>query len=80
MADALEKLAIAHAALKRIAAYTPPDKLNRTADRDYGLPPEEAMEMAYDNVLIEARLALKAIGRLPRTARPTPTQEPNDAG
>lgn len=74
--DPLVKLTMAHAALKRIAAYLPPEKLARAAERTYGLAPEEAMEMAYENVLGEAKQALKAIGRLPRPAPPKgPTDE-----
>ena len=45
--------------LKRISTYTEPDKLRRSAEKQYGLSGDEAIEMAYDNVLNEARLAVK---------------------
>jgi len=50
-------------ALKRITAYATPDKLRRTAEKQYGLEPEEAIEMAYENVLQEARNAIKGMRR-----------------
>jgi hypothetical protein len=50
-----------HAALKRIAAYQTPAQIRRSADRDYGLHYEEALEMAYDNIQHEAKLAIKGV-------------------
>lgn len=50
-------------ALKRISCYSPPDNLRRTAERAYGLPYEEALEYAYENVLEEAKRALKGMRR-----------------
>jgi len=50
-----------HAALKRIAAYDHPDRLARRAEKDYGLLPEEAIEMAYENVIMEAKNAIKGV-------------------
>ena len=44
-------------ALKRIASYETPERLRRSSDKDYGLDYEEALEMAYENVLYEARMA-----------------------
>ena len=41
-------------ALKRIASYTPPEKLHSTSRKEYGLPPSEAIEYAYENVIEEA--------------------------
>lgn len=49
--------------LKRITTYQPPDKLRRGALKQYGLEPEEAIEMAYENVLIEAREAIRGMRR-----------------
>lgn len=46
-------------ALKRIASYQSPERLRRNAERNYGLPAEEAIEMAYENVLAEAKAAIK---------------------
>ncbi len=46
-------------ALKRIAAYMLPDKLRKIAEKEYGLPFEEALGYAYENVLGEAYRAIK---------------------
>jgi hypothetical protein len=48
-------------ALTRIKAYQPPAKLMRNSLSKYGLEPVEAVEMAYDNVLEEARIGLKGV-------------------
>ena len=50
-----------HAALKRIASYQSPDSLRRHSERDYGCDPEEAIEMAYENVINEAKAAIKGV-------------------
>lgn len=42
-------------ALRRIARlYQTSTQLRRNAERQYGLPFEEALEMAYDNIQAEA--------------------------
>lgn len=46
-------------ALKRIASYQSPERMRRAAEREYGLQAEEAIEMAYENVLAEAKRAIK---------------------
>lgn len=49
-------------ALKRIAAYQSPESLRRGAEKkepEWGIPYEEALEYAYENVLFEARQATK---------------------
>lgn len=46
-------------ALKRIARYDSPEKLRRSGETDYGLEPEEVIEMAYENVIEEAKAAIK---------------------
>lgn len=47
-------------ALKRIAHdYASPEKIRRTAERQYGLSPEEALEYAYENIQQEAITAIK---------------------
>jgi hypothetical protein len=46
-------------ALKRITLYDAPERLKRRAEKDYGLSGDEAVEMAYENVLNEARMAIK---------------------
>jgi hypothetical protein len=43
-------------ALQRIKAYQTPERLKKFALREWGLDdPQEAIEMAYENVLQEAR-------------------------
>lgn len=49
------------AALRRIASYQTPEKLRRCSQKQYGLPPEEAIEYAYENVLAEAAAAIKGV-------------------
>lgn len=46
-------------ALQRITMYDAPEKLRKRSERDYGLCGDEAIEMAYENVLNEARMAIK---------------------
>lgn len=48
-----------YAALKRICDYSSPEKLRRDAEKCYGLGYEEALEMAYENVLAEAKSAVR---------------------
>lgn len=50
-------------ALRFIASYESPERLKRNADKDYGLEPHEAIEMAYDNVLDAAKRAIKGMRR-----------------
>lgn len=50
-------------ALKRITAYMPPSKLRKKAEKLYGLEGDEAIEMAYENVLDEARIAIRGVRR-----------------
>ena len=50
-------------ALYRISRYTPPEKLERTAEHDYGLSGAEAISMAYENVLQEAKHAIRGVRR-----------------
>lgn len=61
-------------ALKRIAAYMTPDQLRKRSEKLHGIPPEEAIEMAYENVLAEAKQALKAV-----PARRRPAKQPQGA-
>lgn len=48
-------------ALKRIASYTPPDRMRRDNERGrgYGLDADEEIEMAYENVIQEAKNAIR---------------------
>ncbi|QRF55345.1 hypothetical protein [Variovorax paradoxus] len=57
-----------YTALKRITAYMPPDKLAAVCQRRYALEYEEALEMAYENVLSEAANAIRGVRR-PRVTR-----------
>ncbi len=50
-------------ALKRISQYDVPDRLRRSCEKSYGLSYEETLEMAYDNVLIEAKNAIRGMRR-----------------
>jgi hypothetical protein len=56
-------------ALERIASYDRLTWLRRNAARSYGLDYTEALEMAYENVIGEAKAALKGIRRK-RSASP----------
>lgn len=47
-----------YVALKRITAYMTTDQLRRRSEKQYGLSYEEALEMAYENVIGEAQAAL----------------------
>lgn len=48
--------------LKRIARdYQTPDQIRRSAERDYGLSPDEALEYAYENIQHEAKAAIKGL-------------------
>ncbi len=47
-------------ALKRIAAYQPPDRLRRGAE-NIGLTAEEHIEMAYENIQAEAKNAVRGV-------------------
>lgn len=53
-------------ALRRIARdYMSSEELRRVAFRRYALDGDEAIEMAYDNVLGEAKAAIKGVRRAP---------------
>lgn len=54
-----EKARTFYDALKRITQYDNPERLRRRAEKDYGLDGFEAIEMAYENVLAEAKRAIK---------------------
>ena len=49
------------AALKRISRYQSPESLRRYSERELGLSYTEALEMAYENVLHEAKIAAKGV-------------------
>lgn len=52
-----------YVALKRITAYMTPAQLRRASEREYGLDHAEALEMAYENVIEEARSVLRGYRR-----------------
>lgn len=54
-----EKVLKMFMALKRISKYQTLDNLRRESEKDYGLSYEEVLEMAYDNVIQEAKSAIK---------------------
>ena len=50
--------------LKRIAkGYRKPDWFERNSEKAYGLPPADALEMAYENIQAEATLAVRGMRR-----------------
>lgn len=59
-----------YAALRRIAQYQSPERLKKHSWNDWGLQDgNEALEMAYENVLGEAKSAIKGV----RIATPPPS-------
>lgn len=58
-----DKLRLLYDVLKRISSYASPDRLRRIAEREYGLTGDDAVEMAYENVLEEAKAAIKGMRR-----------------
>lgn len=54
-----------YTALKRITLYDSPERLRRASEKNWGVPFEEAIEMAYDNVQGEAKIAIKGV-RFPK--------------
>lgn len=49
------------AALKSIASYKSPEWMRRRAEREYGLDADEAIEMSYENIIEEAKAAIKGV-------------------
>jgi hypothetical protein len=51
-------------ALERIKLYQSPERLRKRSAKDWGLDdPNEAIEMAYENVLQEAKNGLRGVKR-----------------
>ena len=66
-------------ALKRITRYATVDQLRRGSEKDYGLPFEEALEYAYENIKNEAEAAIKGKRRprlAPKQSKATGADEP----
>lgn len=61
-----------YVALQRIAAYQSVSRLRRSSNKDWGMDFEEALEMAYENVLQEAKNGLKGIRKPRILADPLP--------
>jgi len=57
----MDKQLIMYEALKRISKYQSPEQLHRSAGRDFGLEYGEALEMAYENAVQEAKTAVKGM-------------------
>lgn len=63
-----------YVALKRITSYMTPAQLRRAAEKQYGLDHAEALEMAYENVIGEAKCALRGYKRKPQARREAATE------
>ena len=66
MAQVISRERKLYDALKRIASYDPPERIRRAAEspRGYmGLEADEAIEMAYENVINEAASAIRGMRR-----------------
>ena len=51
--------------LKRILGYMSPEQIQRRGKQLYGCEANEVLEMAYENVIGEAKAAIKGV-RLPK--------------
>lgn len=69
-----------YGALKRITQYQSPERLRKNSWKDWGLDDgNEALEYAYENVLSEAKNAIRGV-RLPKAKSPAPTPHTQEAG
>lgn len=50
-------------ALKRISTYMKPETLRKNSESIYGVGANEAIEMAYENVIAEAKNAIRGVSR-----------------
>ena len=54
------------ATLKRIGKeYMTPDQMRRRSEKEYGLCPEEGMEMEIENIQAEAKNATRGVKAIP---------------
>ena len=60
-------------ALKRITQYQTLAQLRRSADRDYGVDYVDALERAYENIIQEAKIAVRG------KKRPSPPSQGRSA-
>ena len=63
MKPSIEREQRLYDALKRITKYMPPDRLRKCSEKEYGLGAEEAVDMAYENILTEAKNAIRGMRR-----------------
>ena len=56
-----EDYAAMYVALRRISKYEPTERLRRHSEKCYGLNADEAIEMAYENVIQEAKNGLRSV-------------------
>jgi hypothetical protein len=74
-------------ALKRITEYQTPARMRRSSEKDWGLPFEEHLEYAYENIQQEAKTAIlgrrRPAGKQPKKRageRPQATEAQNAGG
>lgn len=61
------------ATLKKISkAYMTPDQLKKNSEKMYGLEYEECIEMVYENIQEDARIAAKNVKPIIEPVKPTP--------
>jgi hypothetical protein len=48
-------------ALKRITKYETAERLLKNGERTYGVPGVEVLEMAYENIMIEAKRGIAGV-------------------
>jgi hypothetical protein len=61
--------------LKRISRYESRERLRRSSEKSYGLDYVEALEMAYENVLLEAKNAIRGMRRPELLHKPEPISQ-----
>lgn len=61
MTPKYDREAYLHNVLYQIASYADAETIRADAPEKYGLEPEEAIEMAYENVIEAARHAIKEV-------------------
>ena len=59
----IEKYQKIYDTLKQISKFQTLKQLQRNSERQYGLEYEEVIEMAYENIIDGAKLALKGMRR-----------------
>ena len=64
-----------YVALARISKYMKPETILRKAEKMYGLEPQEALEMAYEHMLSEARNGLRTVRKPFAVAPPESAKE-----